>query len=341
MAGQLVVFVLTFLAFVAVLIILNGRRIRLQKQEIFLSREFWIFTGGLIVALSAFQIILTTSIPVFNAITGGHIAPPNNPVAFYRTWQLPFALLIAGFIAISMILTYGENRMLLFLRKLIIPLAGAGALTVIFGLAGMIKDIPSFLLLFFLAFAGITACITLFFPIARPVNRPAVLSHTGFVVFIAGVLVTFTNSTTISTNTSGIDLGSTEANRESLLVMRGDTLFMGGFHVTYSDRVTRGNMTTYQVDFLTEKEGQYTREFSLYPSVNRNPRMGNVYNPDTRHELWRDYYTYIAAAEEEPDYIVIRTMLNPWINIMWTGIFIMAAGFVWALIRRVKVTMPQ
>lgn len=111
---------------------------------------------------------------------------------------------------------------------------------------------------------------------------------------------------------------------------------MGGFYVVYSESKTQGNYTTYTVDFLKTKKGKYIKEFTLYPSVNRNPRMGNVYNPDTKHFLWKDYYTYISSVGQEPDYIVIKAIMNPYINVLWAGSILMISGMAYAFLRRFR-----
>jgi cytochrome c biogenesis factor len=98
----------------------------------------------------------------------------------------------------------------------------------------------------------------------------------------------------------------------------------------------KGNLTEYRVDFMKRKDARFTLQFSLYPSVNRNLRMGDVYNPATKHLLTKDYYTYIAFASNQPDYIVIRAIVNPYINILWAGAIIMTAGFIIAFRRRVN-----
>lgn len=79
-----------------------------------------------------------------------------------------------------------------------------------------------------------------------------------------------------------------------------------------------------------------TKEFSLYPSVNIHPGMGAVYNPSTRHFLSRDYYVYITHVGHEPDYIVIRVIMNPYINILWAGAILMISGFGYAAWRRIR-----
>jgi len=64
--------------------------------------------------------------------------------------------------------------------------------------------------------------------------------------------------------------------------------------------------------------------------------MGAVYNPDTRHFLNRDYYAYIANVSKEPDYIVVKAIMNPYINILWLGSVVMIVGFGIAFIRRAR-----
>lgn len=64
--------------------------------------------------------------------------------------------------------------------------------------------------------------------------------------------------------------------------------------------------------------------------------MGAVYNPDTRHFISRDYYTYISAVSKDPDYIVIKTIMNPNINVLWIGCIAMIVGFSVALYRRAR-----
>jgi cytochrome c biogenesis factor len=111
---------------------------------------------------------------------------------------------------------------------------------------------------------------------------------------------------------------------------------MNGFYVAYTNKVRKGNTTEYQVDFMKRGERKFEKVFTLNPSVNVHPRMGAVYNPDTRHLLARDYYTYISHVSEEPDYIVINAIMNPYINVLWLGALVMTGGFFFAFWRRMK-----
>lgn len=337
MSGQLLIYLLSFLIMLVFMIGKNFKKFHTKKNEILLSREFWMFLGAIIVALAAFQIILTTSIPVFNSVFGTDIAPPADPIAFYNRWQMPFALLVAGFIGFSQFLNYDENAPGRFFRKLLIPLAVSIVLCIPIIVAGIVSQLNFILFVFFILFALISSLYNMIFQTAKPRNIGAIITHTGFVIFLLGTVMTFSNSKVISSNTSQYDLGDRKANEENLLLMRNDTLYMGGFYVTYVNSVKSGNFNIYQVDFLKRQGNVFIKEFTLNPSVNVHPRMGAVYNPDTRHFIDRDYYTYIATVGmEERDYIVIKAIMNPFINVLWVGCIVMTVGFGWAFWRRAR-----
>ncbi|MEI7982792.1 MAG: cytochrome c biogenesis protein CcsA, partial [Bacteroidota bacterium] len=336
MTFQLLVFLLSFLVLMAVMIGAHVRKFHVPKKETLLSREFWMFIGGIIIVLASFQIIFTTSIPVYNTLFHTDIAPPTDRVGFYNRWQMLYALLIAGFIAFSQFLNYDSNDPLKFIRKLLIPLAGSFVLTIPFMITGIVTQWNFLFFLFFIFFALLSSINNLIFQTARPRNLPAIATHAGFIVFLLGTLLTFSNSTVISSNTSRFDLGDVKANDENLMLMHGDTLYLKGFYVVYTNKAKTGNTTSYRVDFLKKLSGKYTLDFSLHPSVNIHPRMGAVYNPDTKHFLNRDYYTYISSVGNDTDYIVIKTIMNPYINILWAGCILMTGGFGWAFFRRTR-----
>jgi cytochrome c-type biogenesis protein CcmF len=336
MTLQLLVYLLVFFAMMVVMIVANFRKFHSSKEDVLLSREFWMFIGAIIMVLAAFQIVFTTSIPVFNSLFHTDIAPPVDRVGFYNRWQMPYALLIAGFIAFSQFLTYNSNDPGQFLKKLIIPLAASFALTIPLVVTGVVTQMNFIFLVVFTLFALLSSLYNMVFLVTKPRNTGAITTHIGFVIFVLGTVLTFSNSKVISTNTSKFDLGDRQANAENLVLMRNDTVFMSGFYVSYVNSKPQGNTTVYQVDFLTKRNGKFELDFSLHPSVNVHPKMGAVYNPDTRHFLGRDYYTYIASVSKEPDYIVIKGIMNPYINVLWLGSVVMTIGFAIAFIKRVR-----
>ena len=340
MTGQLMIFLLTFLALMIFWIIIRYRDFHKRIQDRFHSREFWMFIGSLVIILAAFQIIFTTSIPVINLLFKTNLAPPVEPVTFYNRWQTPFVLLIAAFIAFTQFLNYSYNTLKDFFRKLFIPFTAALLTTLPFVLTGITKGIPHISLLFLILFALYSVLTNGFFTTSKPANPGAILAHAGFLTFLLGILLTFSNSRTISTNTSRFDLGDAKTNAQHLVLMKHDTLFMGGYYVAYMHDKKMGNTTEYQVDFMTYKDDKFSKAFSLHPSVNIHPRMGAVYNPSTRHFIWRDYYTYIVQANSDPDYIVIKVVINPYINILWMGAIIMTAGFIFSYYRKIRRPSP-
>jgi len=336
MTLQLLVYLLVFLAMMVVMIGVNFRKFHTAKQDVLLSREFWMFIGSIILVLAAFQIVFTTSIPVFNSLFHTNIAPPVDRVGFYNHWQMPYALLVAAFIAFSQFLTYNSNDPGQFLKKLFIPLTASIILCIPLVLTGAVTGMNFILLVVFTLFALLSSLYNMLFLATKPRNIGAVTTHIGFVVFVLGTVLTFSNSKVISTNTSKFDLGDSRTNAENLVLMRNDTLHMNDFYVSYVSNKPEGNTTVYRVDFLTKSRGKYNLEFSLHPSVNVHPKMGAVYNPDTRHFPGRDYYTYIANVSKEPDYIVIKAIMNPYINVLWLGSVIMITGFAIAFTRRAR-----
>jgi cytochrome c-type biogenesis protein CcmF len=320
----------------AVMIIFNVKHFSEKKKEMLLSKEFWMFIGAIIIVLSAFQILFMTSVPVFNRIFGTDIAPPIDRVGFYNRWQVPYALLVAAFIAFSQFLNYNQNDTRTFLKKMIIPLGVSAVLTVPLILTGTLRELNLVLMLFFVLFAVFSSLYNLILRTSAPRNFGGIITHIGFTLFLMGTVLTFSNSKTISSNTSSYDLEDEKANAESLVLMRHDTLYMGGFYVTYRDKVSKGNLTEYHVDFLKRKIDSFNREFTLSPSVNRHPRMGDVYNPATRHLLMKDYYMYISYASSEPDYIVIKAIMNPYINLLWIGAIVMTFGLAFAFWKRIR-----
>ena len=333
---QLLVYLLVFIGLMIVFITLNVRKIIDNNKDEMLSREFWMFAGSLIVALAAFQVIFTTSIPVFNKLFGTHVAPPTDNVGFYNRWQMPYAMLVAGFIGFSQFLNYSFNGFKATLKKFLFPAILALLVSVPFVISGIVTQFAFVVFLFFILFGFFATLANMFFRTSFPGNTGGQLTHLGFILFLLGTLITFSNSNVISSNTSKYDLGTEKSNAENLMLVKSDTLYMAGMYVTYVSNSKAGNTTYYRVDFLRMKDGKITKQFSLYPSVNVHPRMGAVYNPATEHFPLMDYYTYIAQVGEGPEYIVIKAIMNPYINVLWAGSVLIVFGLAYSTFRRIR-----
>lgn len=94
LSGQLLILVVTYVVFVATLMIMRWKEIPQREDESKVwSAEFMLFLGILIFIFSGLVILLTTSLPVFNQIFGTNLAPPPNVQLFYYEWNVWFAIL--------------------------------------------------------------------------------------------------------------------------------------------------------------------------------------------------------------------------------------------------------
>lgn len=306
MSGQLAVYLLAFVVLAIILMIVNWKDLpKTKKEDELWSREFWMFIGALVLSLSAFQILVTTSIPVYNALFDQEVAPPTDVIAHYNSWQLPFAILVALFIGFTQFLKYRDTDFKVMLKDVLPPVAIALVLTA--GLAIAFSYTNIFYVL--MAFATLFAIVgNLYYWITKLKGKTQIagasVAHIGFGLVLLGSFVSTSRTQTISMNTSGIDveqLGEDFNNRDNILLFKDDTVRMGEYNVSYRGSVKEGINVLYQVDYMLANEPKSEAEFSLYPRVQTNPRMGNVAEPDTKHYFGKDVYTHITYAEVEKE----------------------------------------
>lgn len=295
---QLVAFVSVFFLLSFGLFFARYKDLTKKEKENVLSREFWMFVGAMVIVLSGFQVIFSTSIPVVNIIFGTNIAPPLDPVAYYNGWQLPYALLIALLIGFSSFLNFGQNRQGGLFLKLLPSIIAGIILTVITASVFEITYAAYIMLLFGLFFA-MAASVDWWRRIGFRLSKAgAMITHFGFALFLVGVVITFTNEVVISKNTSRFDLSNAGSNQENQLLVLGDTVPMSPYAATYSERWKEGSRTYFKVDFMKQDEnGNWDHAFSLIPNINENQRMGNVYEPATANHIDKDVYAYISFAD--------------------------------------------
>ncbi len=101
LSGQLLVYLLAFVGTAIFLVVWRWREIPKTAHELTVySREFWLFMGSTVLCLAAFQVIFTTSIPVFRAIIESFgfvstLSLPADQIAHYTKFQLWGAIFIA------------------------------------------------------------------------------------------------------------------------------------------------------------------------------------------------------------------------------------------------------
>ncbi len=306
MSGQLLIYLLFFVFLAIVLIAINMKNFPRNKEEEGLwSREFWMFVGSIVLLVSSFQITFYTSMPVWNKLFDLHRAPAKDVVAFYNTWQLPFAVITLLLIAVGQFFKYKHTDLNVFIKKMSYSFIASLIFTAFISYSLNYFNKPFYALLLFAAvFATIANADYILRVLKGNVKKAgASISHIGFALMMLGVLISTSKKDFISQNTSGKSvesLGKEFSNNDNILLTVGDTLTMGKYLVTYTGKRYEGINIYFDVDYFTKNnDGTLKKEFSLSPLVQTNPRMGNIAEPDTRHYLTFDVYTHVTYADLE------------------------------------------
>jgi len=243
------------------------------------------------------------------------IAPDKNVQYFYNSWQIPFAAIVTLLMAVTQFFKYRRNHVTDVFRALrwpfILALVAAATVDVIIYFnadfkrePGMKKDI--YILCSVLVFSTIFSILANAEYWRKMVKggikkAGASIAHIGFATLLLGAVISTSKKNTISENSSGMDIRSLDrsgSNEENIYLRRGDTLPMGDYMVTYSSReheVRNGtDYFLFHIDFherIDRKAGE--KIFRLSPFIQMNEQMGNAPEPDTRHYLHKDIYSFV------------------------------------------------
>jgi len=311
MFWHLVIDVLVFLAITIGLLIWRWKELPIEKkEEETYSREFWMFVGSAFLALSCLQLVVVTSLPVWNAIFKTHIAPPTNPITLYNIFQAGFAFVVTLFLGFTQFLKYKKTDTTRFFITTLLYLVSAALLTgIVVYITGLYKLKLVFILAMFGAIYGILANAKILADSLKGKFKLAgsAVAHIGFALLLVGALIAAGTSKVVSQNDKGIIevKGFEEAGdaRENIMLYKNQPVQMGDYKVTYiGDSLVAPNHY-FKVDYKKyDVAGKITEHFVLKPNSQANAKMGLVSSPDTKHYLLHDLYTHITAApikEEE------------------------------------------
>lgn len=300
LSGQLVfIFGLYFILGMGLLIYRFKDFPKSKKEDNLLSREFWIFIAALVLLLSAFQITFSTSIPVWNKLFGTNMAPPADPNAHYNGFQMPFAIIIGLIVGFTQFLNYKKTDAKRFSSQMLRDAIISLVLTIVIGILLELDQPLLMTMLFTSLFAVIANLDYLIKSIKRKSAVGSSIAHVGFGLVLLGALISQGASETISQNSSKYDvtvLDEEYKNNKNILLMKEDTLKMGGYLVTYAGKEKDGIHVYYNVVYMDSNKNE---AFTLKPFVQLNDRMGNVAEPSTKHFWSKDIFTFIKYAELE------------------------------------------
>lgn len=305
LSGQLLIYMLFFTLLALVLFVLRLKQMKSEYDgDDLSSREFWMFIGSLVLLISSFQIIFSTSIPVINKLIGPEglmpilneaMAPPLDAIAHYNSWQLPFSIIIAILIAVGQFLRYGKTSAAKFWKGISL---GLGAALVVTALFAQLYDFWSDPLYLALLFTGWFAALSnLWFWIKLGKGKwtfaGSSVAHIGFALILIGALISNGRKDVISQ--SRVSLGEQLPANENALMDQGERVKMGDYFAVYEGMETVKDKQFYQVAYYADSTAS-SPLFTLQPFLQMSDQMGPNPNPDTKHYWSYDLYTHITYS---------------------------------------------
>lgn len=291
----------------------------IAKEEETSSREFWMFVGSLVLFLSALLIIGMTSIPIFNKIGAlfsrqklfTPLAVGENSAYAYNRIQIFVAVILGIFTAVGMYFKYKSTGKV-FLKKLIIPTIAAlllAGVILAFGNINYNENGYGYMAAIWIAVVAATYSLVAngmyIFTGSKGNLKKAggAIAHFGFATLLLGILISSSKKEVLSYNTSGINVPLDDNNRvigkpgENMTLIKGMQMDMGKYWISYerdSLDVFKGDKWYYYLKF---KEKNGNSDFLLKPNafVNHKGEGGLSANPDAKHYLTYDVFTYITS----------------------------------------------
>jgi cytochrome c-type biogenesis protein CcmF len=240
LSGQLLIYLLTFIVVSVVLSTIRWKHLPQDEAEIStFSREFWVFSGVLMLCLASFQVIVTTSIPVYNKIgeifgAKLNMALPTNQVEHFTQFQMWFFVLITSLSGVAQFFWWKRVQKD-SLNKLINPLVIsllASAIIITFAKVNNWK----YIVLLTAAMFSIAANGSILLDILKGKFKVAggAITHIGLAVMLIGIMFSSGYSKVVSLNFSGAKIFTNESdNKENALLWLNRPTELSEFSFTY------------------------------------------------------------------------------------------------------------
>jgi len=249
LSGQLLIYLLAFTALSLIFLIKNWKAIPVTDKEVnAYSKEFWIFMGATLLCLSAFQVIIPTSIPVFNAILNNigiesNLAPPADQIIFYTKIQIWFAMGIATFSALGQYFWWRRMEKGKIFNEFAIPLVITLTISILIMIFSGINRFTFLLLITASVFAIVSNLSTLIRMKRKNFNLSGgSIAHVGVALMLIGILYSSGLSNVISLNRSGIIYSTNfpdEINKENILLFQDQPKEMDNYRLIYTGKRIR------------------------------------------------------------------------------------------------------
>jgi len=247
LSGQLLLYLLAFIAVSIIISVRVWKLLPTDAEEVSTySREFWLFIGATVLCLASFQVIIPTSIPVWNKIVeslGGvsKLAPPTDAITYYTKFQLWFFAVIAILTGIGQYFWWKrvqKGKM----QELLTPVWISLFITALLITFGGINKLPYIALLTASVFA-LVANMAIILGILKGSYRLSggAITHIGVALMLIGILWSSGYQKVVSLNGSGLLISKDDfftkdnnrENKENVLLWLGQSTRMGDYLLTY------------------------------------------------------------------------------------------------------------
>ncbi len=247
LSGQLLIYMLFFMVGAIVLAATRWKEVPTSEKEASAySREFWIFIGATTLCLMSFQVLVPTSIPVYNTIVellGGvsNVAPPADQIGFYTKFQLWFAVVVALLSGTGQFFFWKKMDAARLTEALTLPFIITLLVSSAAILIGKVTD-PVYIVLLTASLYSVIANATILLQLARRKVKlvGGSVAHIGVALMFIGILFSSGYSNVVSLNLSGKVIFSEDVpeqeNAENLVLWINEPRQMLDYQLTYRGR---------------------------------------------------------------------------------------------------------
>ncbi|MDX1629747.1 MAG: cytochrome c biogenesis protein CcsA, partial [Fulvivirga sp.] len=241
LSGQLLIYLLFFTLGSIIISIVRWKHLPTsQKEASVYSREFWIFIGAISLCLMGFQVLVPTSIPVFNRIVelfGGVSNAAPIDAEDYSKAQLWFAVVVAFLSGTGQFFWWKKVDKKTLFNQLTVPVIVTLLITTVIMATANVAE-PTYILLLLAGVYTVTANGKILISLLSksPKLSGGAVAHIGVGLILIGILFSAGYSKVVSLNTTGMLISkdaSTEFNNENILLFINEPKEMAGYKLTY------------------------------------------------------------------------------------------------------------
>ncbi|MEX2403112.1 MAG: cytochrome c biogenesis protein CcsA [Balneolales bacterium] len=287
-----------------------------DKEAPFISREFMMFSGAMILFLSGFVIMLGTSSPILGRLFVANPTPPSQE--FYNSWMLPFGIIVAITSVIAQYLWWKKYNAETLSAAMIGPTFITSVVTIATIILGDINNI-AYMIYLFAAFFSVIGNGTIMIRLLKrnPKIIGGTITHIGFAIMMIGFLGAAYDNPMLDQDGKNYNIAVQNGEvhdddgfpvNQTLeyveLELNKPKVIDGRYMVTYKGgeltEEGRPGEQTYYVEFedIEGKKDPFIMEPLVYPMV-ANSSSGAVewtVDPDVRSGWLADIYLYVAGS---------------------------------------------